>query len=127
MNTIWKLKEFMKAHRIKPGELARSTHGQLSRAGVYGLLRNERPQSVHFETLDALLPALRELTGKGVEVGDLIVYGELPQTESQRNAWRKLIGTLNDPDSPGDVSRRHDDYIDAAINAEHLESVAGKR
>lgn len=72
--THWKLKQFMELHHIRPGDLARATGGELSRAGLYRLLTNERPTGIHFSTLDALLPALEAITGQPVEIADLISY-----------------------------------------------------
>lgn len=110
--TTWKLKEFMDMHRVRPGELARATEGKLSRAGIYGLLTDERPQSVHFATLDALIPALSGILGERVEITDLIDYGGLPtETNTKRGAWRRLIGAIHDPDGPTDIAERHDDYL----------------
>lgn len=36
-----------------------------------------------------------------------------------KSAWRRLQGTLNDPDSPGDIAERHDHYLGEAERAEH--------
>jgi DNA-binding Xre family transcriptional regulator len=72
--THWKLKQFMELHRIHPGDLARATGGELSRADLYRLLADERPTGIHFSTLDSLLPALEALIGQPVEIADLINY-----------------------------------------------------
>lgn len=126
--TTWKLKTFMETHRVRPGELARATEGKLSRAGIYGLLSDERPQSVHFATLDALIPALSGILGERVEITDLIDYGGLPpEPDTKRGAWRRLRGALNDPDSPGDIAERHDYYLGESLVEEHREGIEGKR
>lgn len=102
----------METHRVRPGELARATEGKLSRAGIYGLLSDERPQSVHFATLDALIPALSGILGERVEITDLIDYGSpSPEPDTKRGAWRRLIGAIQDPDGPTDIAERHDDYL----------------
>ncbi len=117
--TQWKLKQFMEEHRIKPGDLARITEGQLSRASIYDLIRDERPRGVNFATLDALLPALSGILGERVEVADLIAYeGEAEAPTLRKKAWRKLIGALQDPDSPGNIAERHDHYLSEAQSAE---------
>lgn len=46
----------------------------MSRNAVYGLVAEEPPKAIYFETLDAVLPALRELTGEDVQVSDLLEY-----------------------------------------------------
>lgn len=117
--THWKLKQFMDIHRIKPSDLARATKGQLSRTSIYGLLQDERPRGVNFATLDALIPALSGILNEQVEVTDLITYGSKPETPVPRKkAWRRLIGALQDPDSPGDIATRHDDYLAEAVAEE---------
>lgn len=120
--TQWRLKEFLETHRLRPSQLTRATEGKLSRAGIYGLLSDERPQSVHFATLDALLPALRELTGETVQISDLLEYAEgVPDSAPKGSAWRRLIGALDDPDSPGDIAEQHDKYLGKALSAEYDE------
>ncbi len=118
----------MERHRIKPGDLAKVTEGQLSRTSIYSLLQDDRPRGVNFATLDALIPALSGILNEPVGVTDLITYGTEPEELSPRKkAWRKLRGALNDPDSPGDIAARHDHYLGAALLEEHQEGIEGKR
>lgn len=42
-------------------------------------------------------------------------------------AYLALAGRFDDPNSPGDVSARHDYYIGKGLETEHRESTAGKR
>lgn len=72
MATQWRLKQFLNAHDLKPAAVAQATEGRLSRNSVYALARGA--EAVRFETLDVLLPALREITGEDVAVSDLIHY-----------------------------------------------------
>lgn len=118
MSIQWRLKEYLTEHRIKPGELAKLTEGKLSRTAIYGLIQDAPPQGVNFATLNAILPALERITGEPVEVGDLIAY-EPVRLPTQKASWRKLIGALDDPDSPGDVAERHDHYLGEALAEEH--------
>jgi DNA-binding Xre family transcriptional regulator len=74
MATTWKLRDYLHERRIKPAALARKMDGKMSRTAVYGLVQAEPPKAVYLETLDAVLPALRELTGEDVKVGDLLEY-----------------------------------------------------
>ena len=80
MATQWRFKEFLRQRDIKPAVVAQATAGRLSRNSVYSLARGA--EAVRFETLDVLLPALREITGEDVAVGDLIAYEPDP-VESQ--------------------------------------------
>ena len=119
MGTTWKLRDYLHDRRIKPAALARAMDGKMSRTAVYGLVQAAPPKAIYLETLDAVLPALREITGEDVEIGDLLEYVGPPAPMPQKKAWRKLIGALSDPDSPGDVSVRHDDYLAVALETDH--------
>ena len=116
--TQWRLKTFMEANRVRPGDLARATEGKLSRAGIYGLLTDERPQNVHFATLDVLLPALAAITGQPVNVGDLIVYEGAVRNPTAKT-WRDLAGAFDDPTSPSDMAENHDYYLGEAESEEY--------
>lgn len=119
MDTVrWKLKDFLDAHNLSAYQLVDKAHGRLSRTGVYRLTDSD-VSGVRFESLAAIIPALRELTGEEVEVGDLLEYVGPPAPTPQKKAWRRLIGALQDPDSPGDIAERHDDYLAEAEWEEH--------
>jgi DNA-binding Xre family transcriptional regulator len=128
MDTVkWKLKEFLEQHNLSAYQLVDKAHGGLSRTGVYRLTDSD-VSGVRFESLAAIIPALRELTGEEVQIGDLLEYvGEPPAPDARRSAWRRLRGALDDPDSPGDVAERHDHYLGEALHQEHQEGVEGKR
>lgn len=127
MSTQWRLKEFLSEHNIKPAALAQATEGRLSRTSVYALSRGA--EAVRLDTLDTLLPALSILTGRRVDVGDLIVYdGDPAEPPTQKKAWRRLIGALQDPDGPTDMAERHDDYLAEAEWEDHQAgSLRGQR
>lgn len=74
MATTWKLRDYLHDHRIKPATLATHLQGRISRTAIYGLVAAEPPKAIYLETLDAVLPALRELTGEDVQVSDLLEY-----------------------------------------------------
>lgn len=128
MDTVkWRLKEFLNEHDLSTYQLVDKAHGKLSRTGVYRLTDDEL-KGVRFESLAAIIPALRELTGEDVQVSDLLEYvGSPPIPNPRREAWRKLRGALNDPDSPGDIAARHDHYLGEALLEEHQEGIEGKR
>jgi hypothetical protein len=119
----WKLRSFLQAHHITPNALAEHIKGQVSKNAVYNLVAKEPPVGVNFKTLETLVPALAEMTREKVSLSDILELA--PATPEP--AWMRLAGALDDPDSPGDISLRHDHYIDEAINAEHEESVRGER
>lgn len=128
MDTVkWKLKEFLDDHDLSAYQLIDKAHGKISRTGVYRLTDDEL-KGVRFESLAAIIPALRELTGEEVQIGDLLEYVGPPTTpDPKRSAWRRLRGALNDPDSPGDVAENHDHYLGEALLQEHQEGIEGKR
>ncbi len=112
----WKFKEFLHAHGLSTSQVVDKTHGKLSRNGVYRLTDDEL-KGVRFESLAAVIPALSELTGKDVQVGDLLEYvGEEPP---RKKTWRDLIGAAGDVDGPTDMAERHDDYLGEALLEEH--------
>lgn len=69
----WKLKEFLEREGVTAYSLADKTHGKLSQNGVYRLTSNDL-KGLRFESLEAILPALTELTGRRVELSDLIEF-----------------------------------------------------
>ena len=82
MATTWKLRDYLHERRIKPAALAKKMDGKMSRTAVYGLVQLEQPKAVYLETLNAVLPALRELTGKEVTPNDLLEFTPDPEPES---------------------------------------------
>ncbi len=102
MATTWKLRDYLHERRIKPAALAKKMDGKMSRTAVYGLVQLEQPKAVYLETLNAVLPALRELTGEEVEVDDLITYepdpAETPDIEDESALW--LDTALTSPLEP---------------------------
>ena len=75
MAVRWKLKGYLDQHGITAYRLAQETHGELSQTGVYRLLSDELG-GVRFESLNAVLKALRTLTGHEVTPNDLLEYQE---------------------------------------------------
>jgi DNA-binding Xre family transcriptional regulator len=69
----WKLKEFLADEGITAYRLADETHGQLSQKSVYHLVSGNL-KGIRFESLEAIVPALRRLSGKPVNVQDLLEY-----------------------------------------------------
>lgn len=123
MATQWKLRGFLDAHKITPNALAEQVKGKVSKNAIYNLVGKEEPAGVNFRTLDAVLPALAEMTHKEVRINDVLDY-EAPPPEPE---WMRLAGAFDDPESPGDVAERHDYYLDQAVNQEHEESIRGER
>lgn len=69
----WKLKEFLDAEGITAYKLAEVTHGDLSQKGVYRLTSGDL-KGIRFDSLEAIIPALHKLTGKHVQVSDLLEF-----------------------------------------------------
>jgi len=74
MATTWKLRDYLHDRRIRPAKLANLLEGRMSRTSIYTLVAEVPPKAIYLETLDAILPALRELTGEDVQVSDLLEY-----------------------------------------------------
>jgi len=128
MDTVkWRLKEFLSKHNLSTYQLVDKAHGKLSRTGVYRLTDDDL-KGVRFESIAAIIPALRELTGEDVDIGDLLEYTGPPAPLPQKKAWRRLIGAFQDPDGPTDMAERHDDYLAEAEWEEHQAgSLRGQR
>ncbi len=87
---------------------------QPSVADILSGRRGRQPESL-LNLLDAL----------GLE---LTVTPKAPtSTAPEPPAYLALAGRFDDPDSPGDVSARHDHYIGEGLEVEHSESIAGER
>lgn len=87
---------------------------QPSVADILSGRRGRQPESL-LNLLDAL----------GLE---LTVTPKAPTaTTPEPPAYLALAGRFDDPDSPGDVSARHDHYIGEGLETEYTESTAGKR
>lgn len=114
----WKLNQYLAKHQISPHQLMVATG--LSVNTVYPIARGEAKR-ISLETLDRLLFALRELTQEPVDIGDLLSYEETP-TPDKTPSWKDLVGQFDDPDSPGDVSARVDDYLAEATEQDYRDS-----
>lgn len=100
MATTWKLRDYLHERRIKPATLARQMGGKMSRTAVYGLVQVNQPKAVYLETLDAVLPALRQLTGEEVEIGDLINYEPDPEGTDDQSSDAESALWLNSALTP---------------------------
>ena len=87
MTTQWRFKNFLADHDLKPAAVVQAAEGRLSRNSIYTLARGA--EAVRFETLDVLVPVLRQLTGKDVEISDLLVWepDPVPQMDAETRAW----------------------------------------
>ncbi len=73
--TKWKLREFLDAEKVTPYALAQKTSGRVSQKSVYRLAQGDL-DGIRFHTLDTIIPALRELTGKPVKLTDLLEFAD---------------------------------------------------
>ena len=70
----WSLPEYLKQNGLNAYKLARIVDRKRENT-IYRLAREEiDPSSVNFDVLKEILDGLRELTGKDVQVSDLIRY-----------------------------------------------------
>jgi hypothetical protein len=72
---LWKLKPFLEQHNISAYALAKEVAAKLSSNTVYSLVR-ETPKRVDIESLEAILVALRDMTGQKVDIHHLLEYKE---------------------------------------------------
>jgi hypothetical protein len=70
---IWKLKPFLERHNISAYALAKQAASKLASNTVYSLVR-KTPKRVDMESLEVILVALKELTGKKVDIPHLLEY-----------------------------------------------------
>jgi hypothetical protein len=70
---VWKLKPFLEQHNISAYALAKQVAPKLASNTVYSLVR-ETPKRVDIESLELILIALKELTGKKVDIPHLLEY-----------------------------------------------------
>lgn len=69
----WKVKEFLEGHGISAYRLMKEA--SLAQGTAYRLA-NDQANGLNLETLDAVIGALRRLTGKRVILADLLEYRE---------------------------------------------------
>lgn len=107
----WKLRDFLKAHGTNPHALARAM-GEQRISTLYRLTNPTNPPTrVDLPTLEAVIAALRDVTGEQVGIEDVLEVVEESSAESTQPDYLELAGIFDDPDSPGDVATRHDDYL----------------
>ena len=71
MAMIWKAKEFLAQHQITAYKLKKESG--IGQGTVYRLAKNEA-DGVELDTLDAVLTALCQLTGKNVKLTDILEF-----------------------------------------------------
>jgi DNA-binding Xre family transcriptional regulator len=73
MPVRWKVKQFLGAHSLTPYRLMKESG--LAQGTVYRLVNGDT-QNLNASTLDATIKALRTLTGKRVDIPDVLEYRE---------------------------------------------------
>jgi|GEM_PF-3922325 len=79
----WRLRQVLRENGITPYRLAVELSGRVARNTVYRLARPTPPARLDLATLEALLEALGRLTGRRVDVGELLALkdeGRAPTT-----------------------------------------------
>ena len=124
----WRLRQYLDEHDLSAYALTKAA--ALAPNTVYALARGDRGR-VDLEVLEKVITGLEQLTGRRVELTDVLGRDDVapgPQIVStKKKSWRDFAGTFDDPDSPGDVAINHDKYLGEALIEEHLEGLAGKR
>jgi DNA-binding Xre family transcriptional regulator len=72
MQIRMRVREYLQEHKITPKKLVASLQGRVAQASVYALLRADRVKRVDLHTLSGVLSALESITGKAVEIGELL-------------------------------------------------------
>lgn len=75
MPTRWKLRELLESEKISAYALTRILSDQTRPNTIYRLVRTgQEPCRVDLSTLTLVISGLRKLTGKSIEVGDVLEY-----------------------------------------------------
>lgn len=109
----WTLADYLERHGLNANQVA--MHAGLSPNTVYPMARGDM-RRVDLKTLEAVVLALRDMTGERVEVGDLL---ELEDKREASAPWEALSGIFDVPGMPRDGSINHDRYLDEALAEEY--------
>ena len=121
----WRLRQYLDEHDLSAYALTKAA--ALAPNTVYALARGDRGR-VDLEVLEKVITGLEQLTGRRVELTDVLERDDAPPAaKSNAGSWLELAGTFDDPDSPGDVAINHDKYLGEALLEEHREGLEGKR
>ncbi len=118
-----KLREYLETHHLNARQVEREAG-----IGENTIYRVMKATNLNRDSLAGIISALRKLTGKPVSIADVLEYSDNTPTPAtipgDPNGFLALIGLFNDPDSPGDISAKHDEYLGKAQNDEYLEQIA---
>jgi hypothetical protein len=117
-----KLREYLETHHLNARQVEREAG-----IGQNTIYRVMKATNLNRDSLAGIITALRKLTGQQVSISDVLEYTDdtpAPATiPGDPSGFLALIGLFNDPDSPGDISAKHDEYLGRAQNDEYLEQV----
>ncbi|WP_083939272.1 helix-turn-helix domain-containing protein [Deinococcus apachensis] len=71
----WQLKHLLEQEGITPYRLSQLLDGQVSRNTIYALARG-KSERVDLSVLNAVISQLRRMTGRQIDVSDLLYYKE---------------------------------------------------
>ncbi|MBS3932989.1 MAG: hypothetical protein KGZ35_01400 [Truepera sp.] len=134
----WKFDDYLKKHGLTAARVEREIIKQGYQWGAKTIYRftGEGPKNLNRDSLEAILTGLERLTGHPVHISDLLEVEHDALNAAQelsgealgrKPSWRDLIGLFEDPDSPGDISARMDDYLNESMLREYEESTRGER
>jgi hypothetical protein len=118
-----KLREYLETHHLNARQVE-----QEAGIGQNTIYRVMKATNLNRDSLAGIITALRKLTGQQVSISDVLEYTDDTLTPAtipgDPSGFLALIGLFNDPDSPGDISAKHDEYLGKAQNDEYLEQIA---
>lgn len=122
----WKLKSYLDTHGLSAYKLIQESG--LASNTIYEMARGES-ESASLKTLESVIKALREVTGEEVRLEDVVEIVDeetAPEGESEPN-YLALVGLIDDPDSPGDISQNVDKYLGEVLEEEYRKGIRGER
>ncbi len=109
----WTLADYLERHNLNANQVA--MRASLSPNTVYPMARGDM-RRVDLKSLEAVLLALRDMSGEQVRIGDLL---ELEDKREADAPWEALSGILDALNMPSDGAVNHDRYLDEALAEEH--------
>ncbi len=116
----WKLDQWLEQNNLTRYQLAQEMGGN-ERSRLTTLYRMKDPKRIDLDVLAAIIQGLERLTGKSITVSDVLEYTPSPnepEDEAPAGDYLAIAGMIDDPDSPGDVSTRVDDYLGEGLEQE---------
>ncbi|MEF2279894.1 helix-turn-helix transcriptional regulator [Deinococcus sp. YIM 134068] len=108
MTLRFSLDTFLREHGLTAYRLVKETEGLVARGSVFAMARGESVKRVDLENLEHIMAALGALTGKTVQVGDLIA-GSVEPAQVRRSA---ADVPYTDDEETNEVLNDHPDILE---------------